>query len=149
MRARTTFVKREAEKRPQGQSQEKLMPIDGTGYPEETVEKHRKDYVDSLSGSSFHCLPPVKAEPDSRAHEQFMIPPALPTMTATSHVLEDSDKLTRMSTPKLYHNNDMSESMAEYHMKVHVFGNGPSLAVAIYGLRCAALYCETEFGADC
>ncbi len=78
------------------------MAIDTTAYPQETVEKRTKDYVDSLSGSSFHCLPPVKAEPDSRDHEQFMTTPALPTTTATSHVLQDADRLTHMSTPKPY-----------------------------------------------
>lgn len=58
--------------------------------------------MDSLSGSSFHCLPLVKAEPDSRNNEQFVIPPALPTTTATSHVTEDADRLNCMSTPKPY-----------------------------------------------
>lgn len=33
-------------------------------------------------------------------------------------------------------------------MKVHIFGNSPSPAVAIYGLRRAALYGEAEFGTD-
>ncbi|XP_016336888.1 uncharacterized protein LOC107684994 [Sinocyclocheilus anshuiensis] len=47
-----------------------------------------------------------------------------------------------------FKNNDMSESMVEYRMKVHVFGNSPSPAVAIYGLRRAALFNEAEFGAD-
>ncbi len=47
-----------------------------------------------------------------------------------------------------FKNNGMSESMAEYHMKVHVFGNSPSPAIAIYGLRRAAFYGEAEFGAD-
>lgn len=78
------------------------MAIDTTAYPQETVEKRTKDYVDSLSGSGFHCLPPVKAEPDSRDQEQFMTTPALPTTTATSHVLQDADRLTRMSAPKPY-----------------------------------------------
>lgn len=50
------------------------MAIDITAYPWETVEKCTKDYVDSLSGSSFHCLPPVKAEPDSCDHEQPRMP---------------------------------------------------------------------------
>ncbi|KAK9973213.1 hypothetical protein ABG768_023954 [Culter alburnus] len=78
------------------------MAIDVTAFPQETVEKRTKDYVDSLSGSSFHCLPLVKAEPDSRDNEQFKIPPALPTTTATSHVTQDADRLDRMSTPKPY-----------------------------------------------
>ncbi len=68
------------------------MAIDTTAYPQETVEKRTKNYVDSLSRSSFHCLPPVKAEPDSRDHEQFMTTPALPTTTATSHVLQEADR---------------------------------------------------------
>ncbi|XP_053091231.1 uncharacterized protein LOC128318568 isoform X2 [Pangasianodon hypophthalmus] len=78
------------------------MAIDVTAFPQETVEKRTKDYVDNLSGSSFHRLPPGKAEPDSRDHEQFMIPPALPITTATSHVTQNADRLNRMSTPKPY-----------------------------------------------
>lgn len=66
------------------------MAIDVTAFPQETVEKRTKDYVDSLSGSS------------SCDNEQFMIPPALLTTTATSHVTQDADRLNRMSTPKPY-----------------------------------------------
>ncbi|KAF4115605.1 hypothetical protein G5714_003094 [Onychostoma macrolepis] len=132
MRARTTFVEREAEVllekaklesellslqhkkevaatakeaeilEAEIESGEIDMAIDATANPPETAEKRTKDYVDSLSGSSFHCLPPVKAELDSRDHEQFMTTPALPTMTATSHVPQDAGRLTRMSTSKPY-----------------------------------------------
>nr|XP_049585083.1 uncharacterized protein LOC125974177 isoform X2 [Syngnathus scovelli]XP_049585084.1 uncharacterized protein LOC125974177 isoform X2 [Syngnathus scovelli]XP_049585085.1 uncharacterized protein LOC125974177 isoform X2 [Syngnathus scovelli] len=39
----------------------------------------------------------------------------------------------------LWHkDNDLSEEVQEYRMRVHVFGNSPSPAVAIYGLRRAA-----------
>lgn len=34
-----------------------------------------------------------------------------------------------------FENNDMSKEIVEYRMKVHVFGNSPSPAVATYGLR--------------
>ncbi len=33
-------------------------------------------------------------------------------------------------------------------MKIHIFGNSPSPAVAIYGLRQVAKEAESEFGAD-
>lgn len=41
-----------------------------------------------------------------------------------------------------------SKRITEYRMKVHVFGNSPSPAVAIYGLRRAALHGEKEHGAE-
>lgn len=41
-----------------------------------------------------------------------------------------------------FKNSEMSESMVEYRMKVHIFGNGPFPTVAIYGLRQANLYSE-------
>lgn len=38
--------------------------------------------------------------------------------------------------------------MIEYRMKVHVFANSPSLAVAIYCMRQAAQKGEQEHGSD-
>ena len=38
--------------------------------------------------------------------------------------------------------------VTEYRMKVHIFGNSPSPAVAIYGLRRAAQKAEEKYGAD-
>ncbi|KAI4886253.1 hypothetical protein NFI96_006958 [Prochilodus magdalenae] len=47
----------------------------------------------------------------------------------------------------LWHqNNNMEESVAEYRMRVHVFGNSPSPAVAIYGLRRASIDSEEGDG---
>lgn len=46
-----------------------------------------------------------------------------------------------------YENNPENE-VAEYRMKVHVFGNSPSPAVAIYCLHRAAQEGEEEFGQD-
>lgn len=77
------------------------MTTDVAAFPQETIEK-RTNYVDSLSKSSFHRLPHIKAEPISRDHEQFMVPPALPTTAATSHVTQDIDRLNRMPAPKSY-----------------------------------------------
>ncbi|KAM4591910.1 uncharacterized protein PAE49_019480 [Odontesthes bonariensis] len=45
-----------------------------------------------------------------------------------------------------FKNNDPTGDVVEYRMKVHVFGNSPSPAVATYGLRRAALHGEGEFG---
>ncbi|XP_064470080.1 uncharacterized protein LOC135384826 [Ornithodoros turicata] len=47
-----------------------------------------------------------------------------------------------------FHDNDPNQEIAEYRMRVHVFGNSPSPAVATYGLRRTALEGETEYGND-
>lgn len=47
-----------------------------------------------------------------------------------------------------FRDNNTSEDIVEYRMRVHVFGNSPSPAIATYGLRCAAQHGEAEFGAD-
>ncbi|XP_031755219.1 uncharacterized protein LOC116409808 [Xenopus tropicalis] len=44
--------------------------------------------------------------------------------------------------------NDPAQDIIEWRMKVHIFGNRPSPAVAIYGLRQAACQEEKEFGTD-
>eukprot|EP00079_Xenopus_tropicalis_P026855 XP_012820877.1 PREDICTED: uncharacterized protein LOC101730439 [Xenopus tropicalis] len=44
--------------------------------------------------------------------------------------------------------NDPAQDIIEWRMKVHIFGNRPSPAVAIYGLKQAACQEEKEFGAD-
>lgn len=41
-----------------------------------------------------------------------------------------------------YEDNNLDKRITEYRMKVHVFGNSPSPAVAIYCMRCAALQGE-------
>jgi hypothetical protein len=45
-------------------------------------------------------------------------------------------------------NNDPRRELVEYRMCVHVFGNGPSPAIATYGLRKAALETVDEYGED-
>ncbi|XP_061170421.1 uncharacterized protein LOC133179742 [Saccostrea echinata] len=47
-----------------------------------------------------------------------------------------------------YRNNNPEEDLAEYKMKVHVFGNSPSPAVATYGLRKVAEISSKAFGED-
>ncbi|XP_077508402.1 uncharacterized protein LOC144119726 [Amblyomma americanum] len=47
-----------------------------------------------------------------------------------------------------FRNNDIYIDVVEYRMKVHVFGNSPSPAVATYGLRRTAREGEEEFGSD-
>ncbi|KAI4874288.1 hypothetical protein NFI96_026210, partial [Prochilodus magdalenae] len=44
--------------------------------------------------------------------------------------------------------NDPNKEIVEYRMKVHVFGNSPSPAVAICGLQRAAQHGEAEYGKD-
>lgn len=49
----------------------------------------------------------------------------------------------------LWHkDNDLSKEIQEYRMRVHVFGNSPSPAVAIYGLRRAVQKNEIKYGVD-
>lgn len=47
-----------------------------------------------------------------------------------------------------FKNNDPSERIIEHQMTVHLFGNGPSPAVATFGLRKTALDGEEIHGAD-
>nr|XP_055053759.1 uncharacterized protein LOC129438884 [Misgurnus anguillicaudatus] len=47
-----------------------------------------------------------------------------------------------------YDNNDLDNKVMEYQMRVHVFGNSPSPAVAIHGLRMAALAGEKDYGSE-
>ncbi|KAM6893967.1 protein NLRC3-like [Xenentodon cancila] len=47
-----------------------------------------------------------------------------------------------------YEDNDLSKEVVDYRMRVHVFGNSPSPAVAIFGLRMAAREAEYEYGVD-
>lgn len=47
-----------------------------------------------------------------------------------------------------YQDNDLQKDITEYRMNVHVFGNSPSPAVAIYALRRAAQAGEEEHGMD-
>lgn len=47
-----------------------------------------------------------------------------------------------------FEDNDPAKKITEYRMTVHVFGNSPSLAVAIYGLRRAAMQGQDEYGME-
>ncbi|TWW54543.1 hypothetical protein D4764_0103490 [Takifugu flavidus] len=47
-----------------------------------------------------------------------------------------------------YEDNDVNKKVVEFRMKVHVFGNSPSPAVAIYCMRRAAETGEEEHGSD-
>lgn len=47
-----------------------------------------------------------------------------------------------------YEDNDINKNVVEYRMKVHVFGNSPSPAVAIYCMRRAAQEGERDHGSD-
>ncbi|XP_060126117.1 uncharacterized protein LOC132591490 isoform X1 [Zootoca vivipara] len=47
-----------------------------------------------------------------------------------------------------FRDNDFSKDIIEYRMKVHIFGNSPSPAVAIYGLRHSAREGEAVHGTD-
>ncbi|XP_049341522.1 uncharacterized protein LOC125806060 [Astyanax mexicanus] len=47
-----------------------------------------------------------------------------------------------------YEDSDFAKNIVEYRMKVHVFGNTPSPAIAIYCMRRAAKKGEAEYGSD-
>ena len=47
-----------------------------------------------------------------------------------------------------FEGNDPSKPIIEYRMNVHLFGNGPSPAVATYGLRRTAIDGEEEYGEE-
>lgn len=47
-----------------------------------------------------------------------------------------------------FRDNDSSKEPIDYRMRVHTFGNSPSPAVAIYGLKCSAKEGEQEYGSD-
>ncbi|KAL0149829.1 hypothetical protein M9458_054877 [Cirrhinus mrigala] len=47
-----------------------------------------------------------------------------------------------------YRNNDPTSDIVDYRMQVHLFGNSPSPAVAVYGLRRAAKEAEADCGSD-
>lgn len=47
-----------------------------------------------------------------------------------------------------FQDNDLSKDIIDYHMKVHVFDNSPSPAVAIYGLRQSIQQGEPEYNPD-
>ena len=47
-----------------------------------------------------------------------------------------------------YRDNDPSKDLIEYRMRVHVFGNSPSPAIATYGLHLIAGESESQFGSD-
>ncbi|KAI3367313.1 hypothetical protein L3Q82_008361 [Scortum barcoo] len=48
----------------------------------------------------------------------------------------------------LMRNNDPTSDIVDYRMRVHLFGNSPSPAVAVYGLRRAAKEAEADYGSD-
>lgn len=49
----------------------------------------------------------------------------------------------------LWHkDNELTKEVAEYRMRVHVFGNSPLPAMAIYSLRRAAQEDEQKYGSD-
>lgn len=47
-----------------------------------------------------------------------------------------------------FHDHQLDGDIVEFRMKVHVFGNCPSPAVAIYGLKKTAMDREEEYGTD-
>ncbi|KAK5847425.1 hypothetical protein PBY51_016551 [Eleginops maclovinus] len=47
-----------------------------------------------------------------------------------------------------FQNHDLDGDIAEFRMRVHVFGNCPSPSVAVYGLKRAAIEGEEDYGSD-
>lgn len=77
--------------------------------------------------------------------EQIAITADIEQMFFSFKVREDHRNYLRF----LWHkDNCPDKEIIDYRMTVHVFGNSPSPAVAIYGLRRTAELGETEYGAD-
>lgn len=47
-----------------------------------------------------------------------------------------------------FHNHQLDDEIVEYRMRVHVFGNCPSPAVAMYGLKRTAIEGEDKYGTE-
>lgn len=47
-----------------------------------------------------------------------------------------------------FRDNDLAKGITEYHITVRLFGNSPSPAVAIYGMRRATLKGQEEYGME-
>lgn len=47
-----------------------------------------------------------------------------------------------------YRNNNPTSDIMDYRMQVHLFGNSPFPAVAVYGLRLATKEAEANYGSD-
>ncbi|KAL4008325.1 hypothetical protein ACER0C_002177 [Sarotherodon galilaeus] len=47
-----------------------------------------------------------------------------------------------------YRDNDPTSDIVDYRMRIHLFGNSPSPAVAVYGLQRAAKVAEADYGSD-
>lgn len=101
----------------------------------------------------FHPQKPgqIRVVFDSSAqHSGISVMCSSPGLTSTTHfhcflVREDHRNYLRFLW---YKDNHVMKEVIDYRMKVHVFGNSPCPAVAIYGLRRAVREGVQEHGAD-
>ncbi|XP_026147341.1 uncharacterized protein LOC113121247 [Carassius auratus] len=77
--------------------------------------------------------------------EQIAVTADVEQMFYCFKVREDHQNFLRFLWFK---DNDLSKEITEYRMTVHVFGNSPSPAVAIFGMRRAAEFGEDEHGRE-
>ncbi|XP_059390225.1 uncharacterized protein LOC132123550 [Carassius carassius] len=77
--------------------------------------------------------------------EQIAVTADVEQMFYCFKVREDHQNFLRFLWFK---DNDLSKEITEYRMTVHVFGNSPSPAVAIFGMRQAAEFGEDEHGRE-
>ncbi|XP_037392737.1 uncharacterized protein LOC119263058 isoform X1 [Pygocentrus nattereri] len=77
--------------------------------------------------------------------EQVAVTTDIQQMFHCFYVYEDHRNFLRILW---YRDNDMSKDLMDYRVRVHIFGNSPSPAVAIYGLRRAIKEGAQEHGVD-
>jgi hypothetical protein len=93
--------------------------------------------VESCSGELSLELPTL-IECDNLPDNRHEIPTSDVAKSRSSYFLRFS----------WHRDNDFKKELVEYRMKVQVFGNRPSPAVAIYGLHRTALVDKETFGSD-
>ena len=93
--------------------------------------------VESCSGELSLELPTL-IECDNLPDNRHEIPTSDVAKSRSSYILRFS----------WHRDNDFKKELVEYRMQVHVFGNRPSPAVAIYGLHRTALLDKETFGSD-
>jgi hypothetical protein len=93
--------------------------------------------VESCSGELSLELP-TRIECDNLPDNRHEIPTSEVAKSRSSYFLRFS----------WHRDNDFKKELVEYRMKVQVFGNRPSPAVAIYGLHRTALVDKETFGSD-
>ncbi|KAJ8349564.1 hypothetical protein SKAU_G00246940 [Synaphobranchus kaupii] len=129
------------------QASQRLASVCPTLKKRPEMRKHFADFMQNLFDNRHaepapppkeqeECWPQSQQQPAGRfCEERVAVTADIRQMFHCFLVREDHRNFLRF----LWHqNNDMEEPIVEYRMRVHVFGNSPSPAVVIYGLRRAS-----------